>query len=262
MSLLEKIYDLSPEESQLLHAEVLDEQLIEVREYKNYRWLEIGGDSIQGLMNVNSPEQILLPNIQALLVALLFCPKPNRVLNLGFGCGSIERFFIKQYPDLDITSLEASAEVIRLAKDYFFFRNEHSIVYSSAEEFLSQENEIYDIVLCDIFDDEQHPACLYDPVFYANIASHLDAAGVLAINLLFESEDDILSILSAMKNHFDHIALLEVPNHFNAIFFASNHTLPSTTELETAAHDLFNKKGLDLTALPQRLNRLMETIQD
>ncbi len=262
MLLLEKIYDLSPEQSQLLHSEILDEQLIEVREFENYRWLQIGGDSIQGLMDVNSPAQILLPNIQALLVTLLFCPKPDRVLNLGFGCGSIERFFIEQYPELVITSLEASAEVIRLAKDYFFFQNEQSIVYSSAEEFLSKENEIYDIILCDIFEDEEHPVCLYDPGFYANISRHLDETGVLAINLLPESDGDVLSILSAMKNNFDHISLLEVPNHFNAIIFASNHKLPSTTELETAAHVLFEKKGLDLKALPQRLNRLMEIMQD
>lgn len=262
MTLLEKIYDLSPEQSQLLHSEVLNEQLIEVREFENYRWLQIGGDSIQGLMDVNSPEQILLPNIQALLVTLLFCPEPDRVLNLGFGCGSIERFFIAHYPDLDITSLEASAEVIRLAKDYFFFGNEQSIVYSSAEEFLSKKNEVYDIVLCDIFEDEEHPACLYDPIFYTNIVTHLDEAGVLAINLLPETEDDVVSILSAMKNHFDYISLLEVPNHFNAILLASKHTLPSTTELETAANDLFESKGLDLKALPQRLNRLMEAMQD
>lgn len=262
MSLLEKIYDLSSDQSQLLHSEFLDEQLIEVREFENYRWLQIGGDSIQGLMDVNSPAQILLPNIQALLAALLFCPKPDRILNLGFGCGSIERFFIEQYPDLVITSLEASSEVIRLARDYFFFRNEQSIVYSSAEEFLSKENEVYDIVLCDIFEDEEHPACLYDPVFYTNISRHLVETGVLAINVLPESEDDVLSILSAMKNHFDHISLLEVPNHYNAIIFASNHVLPGTIELETAARALFETKGLDLKALPQRLNRLMEIMQD
>ena len=258
MSLLEEIYDLSPEQSQLLHSEVLGEQFIEVREFQNYRWLQIGGDSIQGLMNVNSPEQILLPNIQALLATLLFCPKPLRVLNLGFGCGSIERFFIAQYPELEITSLEASAEVIRLAKDYFFFRNEQSIVYSSAEEYLSNKNKAYDIVLCDIFEGEEHPACLYDSVFYANIATHLDETGVLAINLLPESEDDVLIIFSAMKNHFNHISLLEVPNHFNAIIFASNHKLPGSMELETAAHDLYEETGLDLKALPQSLNRLME----
>ena len=106
MTLLEKIYDLSPEQSQVLRSEVVDEQLIEVREFENYRWLQIGGDSIQGLMDVNSPSQILLPNIQALLATLLFCPEPKQLLNLGFGCGSIERFCIDRISALEITSLD------------------------------------------------------------------------------------------------------------------------------------------------------------
>lgn len=258
MTLLEKIYDLSPEQSRVLLSEVLDEQLIEVREFENYRWLQIGGDSIQALMDIDAPEQILLPNIQALLATLLFCPEPARILNLGFGCGSVERFFTEKYPVTEITSLESNAAVIELAREYFFIPNEQHIVNTAAETFLATSSNAYDIILCDIFEDEEHPACLYAPEFYQNVFNCLDKRGVLAINLLPESEDDVLSILLAMKNYFDHVSLLEVPNHFNAILYASNFRLPDTAALDVAANDLLEKKKLDLRALPQRLNRLME----
>ena len=258
MTLLEKIYDLSPEQSHVLHSEWVGEQLIEVREYKNYRWLQIGGDSIQGLMAVDSPSQILLPNIQALLVTLLFCPKPKQLLNLGFGCGSIERFCIDKLPDVEITSLESSVSVIQLAKEFFFIGQGCQIVNDAAETFLVNENEVCDIILCDIFNDEEHPACLYEDSFYKNLFNCLDDKGVLAINLLPESEEDILDILLPMKTHFNNISLLEVPNHFNAILFASNFSLPATEALETLAEKCLNQTGLDLRVLPQRLNRLME----
>lgn len=232
MTLLEKIYDLSPEQSHVLYSELVDDQLIEVREYEAYRWLQIGGRSIQGLMDVNSPSQILLPNIQALLATLLVCPKPKRLLNLGFGCGSIERFIIEAFPELEITSLESNEKVIRLAKEFFFISDEIHIVHDSSEEFLTKEKTAYDIILCDIFSDEEHPDCLYEEGFYANVFNCLDKAGVVAINLLPDSEEDVIDILLPMKNHFDHISLLEVSNHFNVIIFASNRKLAATAELE------------------------------
>ena len=260
MTLLEKIYDLAPEQSQILQTEFVDDQLIEVREFENYRWLQIGGDSIQGLMDMNSPSQILLPNIQALLTTLLVCPEPRQLLNLGFGCGSIERFCIDRLSDVEITSLETSESVIQLAKEFFFIGVGEGcqIINTSAEVFLDNEKKAYDIILCDIFNDEEHPACLYDATFYKNLDNCLDDKGVLAINLLPESEDDVLDILLSMKNYFDNISLLEVPNHFNAILFASNSRLPEAAELETRANKCLNQTGLDLSDLPQRLNRLME----
>ena len=153
MSLLEKIYDLTPEQSQVLHSELVDGQLIEVREFENYRWLQLGGRSIQGLMDVDTPDQILLPNIQALLTTLLVCPEANRLLNLGFGCGSIERFFNAKLPELEITSLESNATVIRLAREFFFIADDNQIVNAAAEEYLEKETASYDIILCDIFVD-------------------------------------------------------------------------------------------------------------
>jgi|GEM_PF-2984591 len=37
MTLLEKIYDLASEQSQIVHAELVGDQLIEVCEFENYR---------------------------------------------------------------------------------------------------------------------------------------------------------------------------------------------------------------------------------
>ena len=260
MTLLEKIYELTPEQSQVLHSELVDSQLLEIREFESYRWLQIGGSSIQALMDVNSPNQILLPNIRALMATLLICPQASRLLNLGFGCGSIERFLIEKLTGLEITSLESNEKVIHLAKEFFFISDESYIVNDSAEDYLSRHNDVYDIIMCDIFFDEKHPACLYEEEFYANVFNCLDKAGVLAINLLPDSEEDVVEILLPMKKCFGHISLLEVSNHTNVIIFASNRKLPGTVELKVAANELFEKTDLDLRDIPERLNRLLETM--
>jgi spermidine synthase len=260
MNLLEKIYDLTPEQSQLLHSEKVDNQLIEIREFENYRWLQIGGRFIQGLMDTDFPSQILLPNIQGLMSALLVCPQPNRLLNLGFGCGSIERFFIEKKPELDITSLESSEKVIHLAKEFFYISDQSHIVNALADEYLSNNKTLYDIILCDIFINEKHPACLYEEDFYFNVSNSLEKNGVLAVNLLPDSEQDVMNILLPMKSYFNNISLLEITNHFNAIIFASGQKLPGVNELTKQANDLFSKTELDLRDIPQRINRLLETV--
>ena len=258
MTLLEKIYDLASEQSQIVHVELVGDQLIEVCEFENYRWLQIGGDSIQGLMNINSPSQILLPNIQALLTTLLLCSKPRQLLNLGFGCGSVERFCIEKLPDMVITSVESTEVIIQLAKEFFFIGDECQIINTSAEVFLTNEKRSYDIILCDIFNYEEHPVCLYDDAFYKNMNNSLNDEGVLAINVLSESEHNMLCILSLMKNYFDNISYLEVPDYFNVILFASNFRLPEITDLEIHAEQYLNKTGLDLRDLTKKLNRVVE----
>jgi spermidine synthase len=155
------------------------------------------------------------------------------------------------------TSIEKTELVIQLAKEFFFIEDGFQIINTPAEVFLTNEKKYYDIILCDIFNDEEHPTCLYSDGFYKSMGNCLNDEGVLAINLLPKTEDDMLNILSLMKNYFDNISLLEVPDHFNVILFASNSRLPETIELETRADICFNKTGLDLRDLPQKLNRLI-----
>ena len=260
MSALEKIYKLKPDESQLLYSGLIEEQRIEVREWERYRWLQLGGDSVQSLMDLNVTDQIILPNIKALLSAFLFCPSPKRLLNLGLGAVSLERYLNAKRPEIGITSVEPIEQVIQLAKDYFFLPERVAVIQDTAEHFLSTHNDSYDIILCDIFAAEKQPDCLYDSSFYADVFKCLDMNGILAINLLPDSEQDVIDILVPMKNYFDNISLLEVPNHLNVIIFASSQKLPSVDELKNRANILLEQTDLDLRYIPERINRLLETI--
>lgn len=257
---LEKIYQLRADESQLLYSGLIEEQTIEVREWQQYRWLHIGDDSVQTLMLMNATEQIVLPNIQALLSVLLFCPSATRLLNLGLGGASLERYLDSKWPDIKIRSVESNEQIIQLAKDYFYLPERVDVIHDSAESFLSSYDDLYDIILCDIFVADMQADCLFDNDFYTNIDNCLDKAGVMAINILPEAEDDVIKVLLPMKNHFDYIYLLEFPDYMNVIIFASRDKLPDRVELKKMAEGLFEKTDLDLRALPDRLNIILETI--
>lgn len=257
---LEKIVDLKPEESQLLYSSEFDNQTIEVREWEQYRWLHIGDDSVQTLMLLDNIEQVVLKNIQALLSTLLFCPSAKRLLNLGLGGASLERFLDSRRPEIRIKSVESNEQIIQLAKNYFCLPEKVNVIHDAADSFLSNHNDVYDIILCDIFVANRQAGCLYESDFYANVSKCLDDEGVLAINILPEAEEDVLNMLLPIKNHFDHIYLLEFPDYMNAIIFASRCKLIDMDKLKIRANELFEQTQLDIRDIPERLNILLEAI--
>ncbi len=256
MSVLEKIHQLKPEQSRLLHSGLVGDQRIEIREYENLRWINIGGNSVQGLIDMEAPERILLPNLQAMLAAFLFCEKPSGLLNLGFGGGAFERYFVSKLPELEITSVESSQEVVRLAKEYFCLPDHCDLVNDSAEHYLTQEQGAFDIILCDLFSGEKQPECLNDNNFYADAFRCLKEGGVLVMNLLPLSEKELVEILLPIRNHFEWVLLLETPNHDNIILFALSREPPTISVLDSRAVDLVNVQDIDLTDTPSRLNIL------
>jgi len=257
---LEKIVDLKPDETQLLYSAEMDNQTIEVRQWEKYRWLHLGDDSVQTLMVLDAPDQIALENVQALLTTLLFCPAAKRLLNLGLGGASLERYLDLRQAGIEVRSVEANEKIIQLAKDYFQLPERIDVIHNSADVFLSMHKEIYDIILCDIFVADTQASCLYDTDFYADVSKCLDKTGVLAINILPEAEEDVLNMLLPIKDHFDHLYLLEFPDYMNAIIFASHRKLMEPAILKTRANDLFKQTQLDLRALPERINILLEAI--
>ncbi len=257
---LEKIYELGTDESEILYSGLIDNQSIEVREWEQYRWLHLGDSSVQTVIQLDAIDQVLLPNIQALLTTLLFCPSTSRLLNLGLGGASLERFLNSNRPEIKISSVESNEQIIQLAKDYFCLPEVVDVIHDTAERFLSNHSEIYDIILCDIFIADMQASCLSDKDFYANIYKCIDKKGVLAINILPESEENVVNVLLPIKNHFGYIYLLEFPDYMNVIIFASCHKLPELDELEKRAKELYENTELDLRAIPERLNVILETV--
>ena len=257
---LEQIYDLKPEESELLYSASETGEIIEVRQWQQYRWLHIGDNSVQAVMMTDAVDRVVLPNIQALLATLLFCPNPKQLLNLGLGGASLERYLDSNYPELEITSVESTEKIIELAKDYFYLPEKVDVKHALADEFIKSDSGKYDIILCDIFVADNQASCLYDESFYADVFNSINSNGVMAINILPESEEDVVNVLLPMKNYFGYLYLLEFPEFSNAIIFASCKKIPDVEELNKRASMLLENTKLDLSDIPERLNVLLETV--
>lgn len=204
------------------------ELLVEVGEYsvrqnEKYRWLQ-DGNAIQSVMDRQNPAKLLLPTHHAMFCAVACLPQATRVLNLGCGPGAVERKLNRDFQHLSCTSVDVSEQVIDLAKDYFQLPEDHAFIIMRAEEFLASNTDRFDIVMVDLFEHTTMAECFYDWVFYRDINSCIDPAGIVAFNLIPQDQNDLLQILLPLRQYFPNVWFSEIAGRSNIVLLATMDT--------------------------------------
>jgi len=229
---------------------------LEVREVDGLRWFTAGGRYVQGLMDVAAPARIVLPHHHAMLGALSWASHDARLLNLGLGCGTFERFAAAHLPHASIVSVEPDEAVVSLARAHFAVPADLEVVTTSAADYLARTDARFDLIVCDIFAGEHHPDCLFDSYFHADLAEHLDDDGVLALNLSPRENDEVVAILAALRQSIDWVMLAPVAEHGNIVVLASRAAPPPPGRMRRRAGMLARAWGLAEEALLPGFERL------
>lgn len=109
--------------------------------------------------------------------------KPDTVLLLGVGGGTIARLLLERYPDSKITGVEISQEIVNAAIEHMGLRDiKINIVIADAFEYVFEHNESYDLIIVDIFDGYNFPLKFLMPKFIRRCQEVLSKQGELFIN--------------------------------------------------------------------------------
>ncbi len=209
----------------------IENEKLEIRELKHYRWFNFGDDTVQAMMNTQDPTQVLMPICQAMLLFTLWKNDTLKILNLGMGGATYERFFNNQ-TRVELTSVEQSKQVITMAKTYFNLPKQQYVHCQSAEQFLQKNTQQFDVVLSDIFTQKKNVACINQVSFYKDIAKSLDENGIVFININPENEQNLLAILTMARQYFTDIAIIEFENYKNVVLVLSTTPIPSKQTLQ------------------------------
>jgi spermidine synthase len=224
------------------------QQRFAVLEYQGLRWIRAADGSIQSMLLLDDPAYPVLGYVKALLCSLLFVPHPRNLLNLGLGSGAIERFMQARQPDLSICSIEPEADMISLSKEYFYIDEDYPVREQTAENFLAENQQQFDIILCDIHPKPGDINPILNDLFFQDMTRALSTRGIAAINFLPIVEQDIVAMLLRLRRSFTHVALFDVPSQQNIVLYCSNSQFPERS-------GLFSR-----TALPQLHNLEAETV--
>ncbi|MFA5959758.1 MAG: hypothetical protein WC785_04510 [Tatlockia sp.] len=202
--------------------------------YQNwlYRWLQFDSPAVQTLIHRYRPHKPQLNYLPPLMLPATVHKKP--CLMLGLGGGGIAHALKPYLGEQKLTIVEANAQVIALARQFFGVDTltNVDIVHAEASDFLSQSNQCFSSILVDLFTDNHFPQGCSNALFFSHCKRLLEPAGVLAVNLANAREH--WPVFQLLRDQFARSTLtIPVPRSSNLIVLAqkSDTILPFIEKL-------------------------------
>lgn len=213
--------------------------------------------SVQSVMNLNRPNDLVIAYTKKMMSFLLFKPKPETIFMVGLGGGSLVKFCYKHLRRTRIIVAELDANVIALRDEFYVPPDDERfrVVHGDGARLISELQGTLDIILVDAFDPDGIAPTLAEYDFYTQAAARLAPDGVLIMNLCGESsryEAHISRIRAAFAGS---ILLVPIEKDDNLLLFAfhSKINLSESTVYATRAQQLTRMFPLDF---PRFLDRI------
>jgi spermidine synthase len=144
----------------------------------------LGPQSCQALADKDT---LVLTYARMMMGALYLNPKPERILMIGLGGGTLAEALAKLHPDAKIDLVELDPAVIRAAETHFGLdrRRYASIVAEDGRVYVrraAREGKRYDLVLLDAFDENYVPEHMLTREYFVEVRALLAPGGVMAVN--------------------------------------------------------------------------------
>lgn len=149
------------------------------------RRLEFRPGMVQSEMKLSRPDDLVLSYLRAMMCFVLFHPRPEHIVMVGLGGGSLAKFCYRYLPHSRITVLELNPEVIALREQFAVPRDNarFRVIQADAVTYMPQLAGGADVLLIDGFDADGLPPVLGSAGFYADCRRALRPGGVLAANI-------------------------------------------------------------------------------
>lgn len=188
--------------------------------YQNllYRWLTLGSDALQTVLNRYNPKRPVLYYIPTL--TMMIPNQPGNICLLGLGGAGVAHLLSSNGYVLRV--VDNSSEVIQIASDFFMIDTIKglSIVQDHAYYYMQNCEEQFDHLLVDLYDAHNFPKECANETFFMHCKKNLTTKGYIAVNLANTFEQ--LPILNLIKKQFNKTLVIPINNCSNVVIIASN----------------------------------------
>ena len=149
--------------------------------------------SSQSCINKKQPQLVVFEYTKYALSSLVFNAKPENVLIIGLGGGTLSNILLEMYPQINIDNVEIDPAVVRVAREYFDFIETDKVKSYTQDGRIfvkraKRKNKQYDLIILDAFNGEYIPEHLLTQEFLQETKSLLTDEGILVANT-FSSSD-------------------------------------------------------------------------
>jgi len=232
---------------------------IVVSEDAAQRYLRFRSRGIQSCMLLADPQQLRLEYVRMMMLGIAYAPpQPKRILMMGLGGGSIPKFLLKAFPEVQIDVIELDPEVADVARRFFQVPKDPrlKITVMDGRVFLTRSRDKYDIIFLDAYNDDSIPFHLCTLEFVQIVKKALNPGGVAVSNIWApELNKFYYSEIRTYLSAFQELYLLEGQESGNIIFILPlepRKLAPEALARLTAQFDAQRRLPLPLTPFAAR----------
>jgi spermidine synthase len=177
----------------------------------------------QSVMKPGDPDHIEFAYVRAMPIGLALVEKPQRMLFIGLGGGTLPSFLHKHYPKTTIDVVEIDPDVVDVAKTFFGFR-EDSTMHAHVQDgraFIEKCRRPYDIIFLDAYGADNIPYRLATREFLHAVREALNPKGIAVANVVGPKRNPLYdSMVRTYQDVFDELYVLELRGTNNRILIA------------------------------------------
>lgn len=203
------------------------ESNIQLSEQDGVRALHLGNSMMQSAMRLAAPNDLELTYTRCMMGFMLFHPRPENILMIGLGGGSLAKFAYHRLPHTKTKVIEINPQVVATASNHFFLPSDEErlkVVIAEGGEYIANHPASADVLMIDGFDGGCQVPSLCSQDFYDHASEALKRKGVLVVNLL-SRDKGLREYLRRIENSFaGQVLTLAAEVHGNLIAFAFKHS--------------------------------------
>lgn len=180
-----------------------------------FRWLTLGSDALQTVLNTFHPQKPVLYYLPAMTLMVKAIPETYCLLGLG---GAGLPHLLKGHRGV---AVEYSEEVVEIAKAFFMVDQIQGldIVRQNASDFVRENTQKFGHLLIDLYGADHYPEECMNEAFFADCKRCLDPNGFMAVNVANYKEQK--NIYDLIKKEFKNTLVIPIKKCANVIILAS-----------------------------------------
>jgi spermidine synthase len=214
------------------------------------------GSATQSAVNTDNPGELVLSYSRHIMAALPLVPQAKRVLVVGLGGGSMQRYMRGLLPNLIIDTVEIDPIIPDIAKRFFYFVEDEKnrIFVDDGRRFIERGGQPYDIIFLDAFGPQSIPYALATQEFLRSVRGRLAPGGIAVANLWYD-EPNYHNMVKTYASVFAEVAVLRCAASGNNILIAFPEKVGLTTAQWVEKARAFEKDHPTGLSLPDLIDR-------
>lgn len=188
----------------------------------------------------------------------------SRILMIGLGGGSAQLSFAHHYPGVKIDTVEIDAAVVRVAKQFFAFKETESqrVFVEDGRMFLRRTTNTYDLIILDAYVQGRYgssiPQHLATREFFELCQKRLTTNGIVAYNVIGSMTgwraDIVGAIYRTLQTAFPQVYSFPARGSQNVVLLATRAKVRANlTALRARAEELVTGRRITLRTFRDRL---------